>query len=95
MERSKGFIIDDDPLWAELQEVARVATRSALDGYDVSEIPGDRLTVKQSRDGDYYVYELCLVGVRSAEDKVLASARVDPITKQAVVRVVGLERSRT
>ena len=94
MERTKGFIIDDDPRSEELKGIARTAIRSALVGYDVSRVP-DRLIVKQSLDGGDYFFELCVAGASPAEDKILASARVNPTTRQATVRVVGLERSGT
>ena len=80
----------------ELQEIARVATRSALESYEP--IPAEwskNLTLGTLFDGDDRVFELYVAAERPKDAIVLASARVNRITRSVAVKVTNLRQRQS
>jgi hypothetical protein len=79
----------------ELQEIARIATRSALQRYE--RIPEERdrnLTLGTFFDGDDRIFELYIAAERPAEAMVISTARVNRKTKEVVVVISNLAEKR-
>lgn len=75
-----------------LQELARVATRSALERYEpISEEWKRTLTLGTLFDGDDRVFQLYVAKERPADAIVLASARVNRLSKSVTVEVTNLQ----
>jgi hypothetical protein len=86
MERVRGLSIAPTEL-DELQEIARIATRAALEEYE--RIPAEsekNLTLGTFFDGDDRIFELYIAGERPADAVVISSARVN--RKDKTVSVV-------
>jgi hypothetical protein len=76
----------------ELQEIARVATRAALEAYEP--IPPEwekNLTLGTLFEGDDRVFELYVAGERPRDAIVLTSARVNRLTRSVSVQVTNLQ----
>jgi len=77
----------------ELQEIARVATRAALEAYEP--IPEDwnrTLALGTRFDGDERIFELYVAKDRPGDGIVLTSARVNRLSKFVAVTVTNLRR---
>lgn len=71
----------------ELREIARVATRKALEDYErIPEEWEENLTLGTFFDGDDRIFELYVAGERPVDAIVISSARVNRKTRS--VRVV-------
>ena len=81
----------------ELQEIARVATRSALDGYEqMPEEWAKNLTLGTFSDGDDRIFELYIVAEKPADAVVISTARVNRKSRNVVVTISNLaERKRS
>ena len=76
----------------DLREIARVATRAALENFEP--IPPEwnaRLTLGTFFDGDDRIFELYVAGERPRDAIVLTSARVNRRTKEVTVSVTNLK----
>lgn len=92
MERVKGLFTAPTEL-DELQEIARIATRAALEEYE--RIPaewGKNLTLGTYFDGDDRIFELYIAAERPSEAVVLSSARVNCKTKTVSVVISNLAK---
>ena len=79
----------------ELQEIARIATRSALQRYERIPEEWDRnLTLGTFFDGDDRIFELYIAAERPAEAVVISTARVNRKTKEVVVVISNLAEKR-
>jgi hypothetical protein len=77
----------------ELQEIARIATRTALEEYE--RIPAEsekNLTLGTFFDGDDRVFELYIAGERPADAVVISSARVNRKAKTVSVVISNLTK---
>lgn len=75
----------------ELQEMARIATRAALEEYEP--IPPEwqkNLTLGTLFDGDDRIFELYVAGERPNDAIVLTSARVNRATRTVSVQITNL-----
>lgn len=81
----------------ELQEIARVATRAALEGYEPLPKEWEKnLTLGISFEGDERIFELYIAAERPAEVVVISTARVNRKTRDVVVTILNLaERNRS
>ena len=75
----------------ELQEIARSATRTALESYEaIPEEWAKNLTLGTLFDGDDRIFELYVAGERPKDAIVLTSARVNRFTRAVAVTVTNL-----
>ncbi|OWQ47814.1 hypothetical protein CDL60_08935 [Roseateles noduli] len=75
----------------ELKEIARLATRRALELYEP--IPAhwnDRLALGTLFDGDDRVFELYVPAAHPADATVISRARVNRLTKEVSVFITNL-----
>jgi hypothetical protein len=91
MEYAKGILIDDSPLTAELEVIARAAIRDALVDYDLSGI-SNKLFVVHRNSSPRHIFELWIAGEENFNEILIASATVDEITKQVQAKINGLSR---
>lgn len=92
MERVKGLSTAPTEL-DELQEIARIATRAALEEYE--RIPAEwekNLTLGTFFDGDDRIFELYVAGERPSDAVVVSSARVSSKTKSVSVVISNLAK---
>lgn len=92
MKRVKGLSTASTEL-DELREIARVATRAALEEYE--RIPSEwdkNLTLGTLFDGDDRVFELYIAAERPSEAVVISSARVNRKTKCVSVFISNLAK---
>ncbi|MFT3799753.1 MAG: hypothetical protein QM766_00905 [Burkholderiaceae bacterium] len=75
----------------ELQEIARLATRDALESYAIPEQWKNQLVLGCLFDGDYRVFELYIPGERPKDAIVISSARIHRKSKEIEVTVSNLE----
>ena len=79
----------------DLQEVARAATRAALEAYEpIPEEWNQDLTLGTFVDGEDRIFELYVARERTRDAIVLTSARVDRATKAVTVVVTNLRQRR-
>jgi hypothetical protein len=71
----------------ELQEIARVATLKALEGYPISEEMRTQLVLGVQFEGDVRIFELYLPGERPQDALIISEATVHRVTKDVTVRV--------
>ena len=89
-DRLKGHMQQRNEL-DELQEIARIATRSELERFDpIPDAWRASLTLGTFFDGDDRIFELYVAGARPADAIVLTSARVNRKTKAVSVKVTNL-----
>jgi hypothetical protein len=81
----------------ELQEIARVATRAALEGYEpMPEEWEKNLTLGTSFDGDDRIFELYIAAEKPSDAVVISTARVNRKSRNVVVTISNLaERTRS
>jgi hypothetical protein len=77
----------------QLQEIARVATRRALEGYVLPESWRTHLTLGTGFQGDERVFELYVAGERPEDAIVIASATVNRKTLAVQVTVSNLSKA--
>jgi hypothetical protein len=77
----------------QLQEIARVATRKALEGYVLPESWRTNLTLGTEFRGDERVFELYVAGERPQDAIVIASATVNRRTLAVQVTVSNLSKA--
>lgn len=96
MERVIGISIAPKEL-DELQEIARVATCTALDGYEpIPEEWGKKLTLGTFFDGDDRIFELYIAAENPANSVVISTARVNRRSRNVAVKILNLmERKRS
>ncbi len=94
MERVKGFSTAPTEL-DELQEIARVATREALEEYIFPEEWKMNLTLGTFFDGDDRIFELYVAADRPADAIVISTARVNRKTRDVQVKISNLEKRAT
>jgi hypothetical protein len=76
-----------------LQEIAREATRIALDDYEpMPDAWKENLTLGTFFDGDDRIFELYIAAERPAEATVISSARVNRKTKSVEVTISNLTK---
>ena len=75
----------------ELEEIARAATRQALEGYVIPEEWRKNLIQGTLFEGDDRVFELYVPGEKSENAIVISSARVNRNTKVVVVNISNLK----
>ena len=76
----------------ELQEIARLATREALEPYAIPEHWKNDLVLGCLFDGDYRIFELYVPGERPRDAIVISSARIHRKTREISVVISNLER---
>jgi hypothetical protein len=81
----------------ELQEIARVATRTALEGYEpMPEEWKNNLTLGAFSEGDERVFELYIAAENPADAVVISTARVNCKSRDVVVTISNrMERKRS
>ncbi|KQV54988.1 MULTISPECIES: hypothetical protein [unclassified Duganella] len=92
MERVKGISTAPTEL-DELQELARVATREALESYE--RIPAEwekKLTLGTSFEGDDRIFELYIAAERPSDAVVISTARVNRKSKSVSVAITNLKK---
>jgi hypothetical protein len=92
MERVKGISTAPTEL-DELQELARVATRDALENYE--RIPAEweeNLTLGTFFEGDDRIFKLYIAAERPSDAVVISSARVNRKTKSVSVVITNLKK---
>ncbi|WP_269533273.1 hypothetical protein [Chitinimonas sp. BJYL2] len=90
MERVKGLSTAPTELDV-LQEIARVATRTALEAYEPIPSEWERnLTLGTLFDGDDRIFELYIAAEKPADAIVISSARVNRKTKAVAVTITNL-----
>jgi len=96
MERVQGISTAPKEL-DELQEIARVATSTALDGYEpMPEEWTKNLTLGTFFDGDDGIFELYIAAEKPADAVVISTARVNRKSRNVVVTISNLtERKRS
>jgi hypothetical protein len=96
MKRISGISIAPKEL-DELQAIARVATRTALDGYEpMPEEWAKNLTLGTVFDGDDRIFELYVAAEKPADAVVISTARVNRKSRNVVVTISNLtERKRS
>ncbi|MET3395860.1 hypothetical protein ABIC33_006537 [Variovorax sp. 1140] len=92
MKKAKGILVDDS--LSEYQEIARVATRTALEAYEVPEGYRDRFTLRTVFEGDIRIFELYVPGEGPSDAALISSARVHVRTRRAEVQVFNLEKRK-
>lgn len=75
----------------ELEEIARAATRKALEGYVIPEEWRKNLTQGTLFEGDDRVFELYVPGEKPENAVVISSARVNRNTKAVTVTISNLK----
>jgi hypothetical protein len=76
----------------ELQEIARVATRTALEGYEpMPKEWEENLTLGTSFEGDERIFELYIAAERPEDAVVISTARVNRKSKEVVVTISNLK----
>jgi hypothetical protein len=95
MQRTPGLSTAPTEL-DELQEIARVATRTALEGYEpIPEEWKKNLTLGVSVDGDDRIFELYIAAEKPYDAVVISTARVNRKSRKVVVTISNLaERTR-
>ncbi|MCC7706078.1 hypothetical protein IGS59_27930 [Janthinobacterium sp. GW460P] len=79
MERVPGISTAPNELY-ELQEIARLATRTALEGYEpMPEEWAKDLTLGTFFDGDDRIFELHIAAEKPADAVVISTARVNDL----------------
>lgn len=92
MERVKGISTAPSEL-DELQELARVATREALEAYEpLPDEWKENLTLGTFFEGDDRIFELYVAAERPADGIVISSARVNRRTRSVSVTVSNLTK---
>jgi hypothetical protein len=92
MERVKGLSTAPKEL-DELQEIARIATRAALEEYErIPEEWDKNLTLGNFFDGDDRIFELYIAGEQPSDAVVISSARVNRKTKSVNVVISNLAK---
>jgi hypothetical protein len=77
----------------ELQEIARVATRTALEGYEpMPEEWKKNLTLETSFEGDERIFELYIAAEKPSDALVISTARVNRKSKEVVVTISNLAK---
>ncbi|MBC3930398.1 hypothetical protein [Undibacterium curvum] len=95
MERVKGLSTAPTEV-DELQEIARIATRVALEEYERIPVEWDKnLTLGTYFDGDDKIFELYIAAERPSEAVVISSARVNRKIKTASVAISNLAKKAT
>jgi hypothetical protein len=92
MVRVKGLTTAPTEL-DELQEIARVATRAALEEYE--RVPAEwekNLTLGTFFDGEDRIFELYIACEQPSDAVVISSARVNRRTKSVSVVISNLEK---
>lgn len=92
MKRVKGLSTVPKEL-DELQEIARLATRAALEEYE--RIPAEwekNLTLGTFFDGDDRIFELYIAAEQPSDAVVISSARVNRRTKAVMVVISNLAK---
>lgn len=81
----------------ELQEIARLATRIALEGYEpVPEEWEKNLTLGTFFEGEERIFELYIAAEKPADAVVISTARVNRKSRDVVVTISNLaERNRS
>jgi hypothetical protein len=81
----------------ELQEIARVATRAALEGYEpMPEEWEKNLTLGTFFEGDDRIFELYIAAEKPSDAVVISTARVNRKSRNVVVTISNLaERTRS
>jgi hypothetical protein len=77
----------------QLQEIARVATRKALEGYVLPENWRPHITLGARLEGDERVFELYIAGERPQDAIVIATATVHRKTLNVQVTVSNLAKA--
>ena len=91
MERVKGISTAHTEL-DELQEIARVATRNALEAYEsLPEEWSKNLTLGTFFEDEDRIFELYVAAERPADAIVISSARVNRKTRNVTVTVSNLK----
>jgi len=68
----------------ELEEIARVATLKALEGYPLTDEMRQNLTLGVNFEGDTRVFELYIAGERPRDALVISQTTVDRKTKRVL-----------
>ncbi|AFY38604.1 hypothetical protein Lepto7376_2317 [[Leptolyngbya] sp. PCC 7376] len=76
----------------ELQEIARIATRKALEDYEFPETWQDSLVLGVFFEDNARIFELYIPRERPEEAIVISSARVNCQTKAVSVTISNLEK---
>ncbi|MFP5393837.1 MAG: hypothetical protein ACLGI6_20195 [Gammaproteobacteria bacterium] len=96
MERVPGISTGQNEL-DELQEIARVATRAALEAYEpMPEEWTKNLTLGTFFEGDERIFELYIAAEKPVDAVVISTARVNRKSREVVVIISNLaERERS
>ena len=76
----------------ELEEIARAATKKALENYIVPDEYKENLVLGTQFDGDNRIFELYVPGEKPGDALVIATATVDKNTKNVSVDVTNLQQ---
>jgi hypothetical protein len=77
----------------ELQEIARIATKDALEEYERIPVQWEQnLTLGTFFDGDDRIFELYIAAERPADAVVISSVRVNRRTKSVNVVITNLQK---
>lgn len=91
MERVPGISTAPREL-DELQKIARVATRAALERYErIPEEWEKNLTLGTFFEGDDRIFELYIAAERPVDAVVISSARVNRTTRNVTVAITNLK----
>jgi hypothetical protein len=94
MERVPGISIAPTEL-DELQEIARVATRTALDGYEpIPEEWKKNLTLGTFFKSDDRIFELYIAAEKPTDAVVSSTARVNQKSRNVVVTISNLTKRK-
>ena len=79
----------------ELQEIARIATRTALEGYEpIPEEWEKNLTLGTFFEGEERIFELYIAAEKPADAVVISTARVNRKSKGVVVAISNLAKRK-
>jgi len=85
--------VEDNQELSELQEIARVATFSALEGYEpVPEAWRTNLTLGTFFENGFCIFELYVAGSRPKDAITISSARVNRETRAVEVLITNLAK---
>ena len=92
MQRVPGTSTEPKEL-DELQEIARIATRTALESYEpMPEEWGKNLTLGTFFEGDERIFELYIAAEKPADAVVISTARVNRKSKKVLVTISNLAK---
>lgn len=90
VKKTKGILVDDS--LSEYQEIARSATRRALEAYEVPERYRDGFALRTAFEGEIRIFELYVSSEGRSDAVLISSARVHVRTKHVDVQVFNLEK---